>query len=257
VSAWRGVRRARRRPGVEWIGTPTFSELIRLPAGLVGGTALAVLLSVLACYGFARSLEAGRRWQTWFVAAWLVVPVALDFVASKVGRSFFVAHYLIIVLPALLLLAAAGVAALPRRALSAGVCVLLVALMVIYTGKWYGESTLEGFRGATSYILDAAHKGDGIVYYPELRLGGPKAGLAYYESRASSRALDPTQERFAAAVRSPSRRVWLVLRNSDVPARRRAALERTIAKRYLPGKAQTRFRNLTVILYTPGGSHGA
>jgi 4-amino-4-deoxy-L-arabinose transferase-like glycosyltransferase len=236
--------------GVEWIGTPTFSDLVRLPSGLVGGTALAVLLSALACYGFIRSFAAGRRRQAGFVAAWLLVPVALDFAASRLGRSFFVAHYLIVVLPALLLLAAAGVAALPRRALAVAACGLLVALMLLYTGSWYREPGIEGYRGATQYILGAAHSGDRIVYYPELPLGGPAAGVSYYETRATSRAPRPARLALASAVATPSRRVWLVIRNSDVPPTRRSAVERSMATRYGAGMQQTRFRNLTVILYT-------
>ncbi len=239
--------------GVEWIGTPTFSDLVRLPSGLVGGTALAVLLSALACYGFVRSYAAGRRWQAGFAAAWLFVPVALDFAASRLGRSFFVAHYLIIVLPALLLLAAAGVAALPRKALGAAACVLLVALMLLYTGAWYREPGIEGYRGATQYILGATHGGDRIVYYPELPLGGPAAGVAYYETRAGAQTPRPARLRLASALASPSPRVWLVIRNSDVPPGRRDAVERSMAARYRPGVQQTRFRNLTVILYA--GSH--
>ncbi len=236
--------------GVEWIGTPTFSDLVRLPSGLVGGTALAVLLSALACFGFIRSFAGGRRWQAGFAAAWLFVPVALDFAASRLGRSFFVAHYLIIVLPALLLLAAAGVAALPRKALGAAVCALLVALMLLYTGSWYREPGIEGYRGATQYILGATHGGDRIVYYPELPLGGPAAGVAYYETRAGAHALRPAPLRLASALASPSRRVWLVIRDSDVPLRRRDAIERRMTGRYGSGVQQTRFRNLTVILYT-------
>ncbi len=235
--------------GVEWIGTPTFSDLVRLPSGLVGGTALAVLLSALACYGFIRSFAAGRRWQAGFTAAWLFVPVALDFAASRLGRSFFVAHYLIVVLPALLLLAAAGVAALGRKALGAAVCALLVALMLLYTGSWYREPSIEGYRGAAQYILAASHHSDRIVYYPELPLGGPAAGVAYYETRAGSHAVQPARVRLASTLASPSARVWLVIRDSDVPVQRREAVVRSLAGRYGPDVQRRHFRNLTVLLY--------
>jgi mannosyltransferase len=235
--------------GVEWIGTPSFSDLLSVPSGIAGGTGLAILLSVLASYGFIHAMRTRRRWQAEFVGAWLFFPVALDFIESRVGDSLFVTHYLIVVLPALLLLAAAGVAALPRRIVGVGACVLLVAVGLVYARSWYDEPSLEGYRGATGYVLGAAQPGDDIVYYPELALGGPSQGFAYYEFR--SHTAGPRQIRLAltAASSARPRRFWLVLRNSDAPRRRRREIEDGIAPHYVAVSRQTRFRNLTVLLY--------
>jgi mannosyltransferase len=235
--------------GVEWIGTPTFGDLARIPAGIAGGTGLALLLSAFACYGLLRMVLSGRRWQAAFVFAWLLVPVVLDFVESRFGHPLFVAHYLIIVLPALLLLAAAGVAALPRKALAVGACGLLVVVAILYTRSWYTEPSLEGYRGATRFILGDAHSGDGIVLYPELPLGGPAEGVAYYEFRAGASAKRPVRLRLASAQQGQANRFWLVIRNSDVTAGGRKRIEHSLAANYTALRQRTSYRNLTVILY--------
>jgi uncharacterized membrane protein len=242
--------------GVEWIARPTFGELIHLPSGLVGGAVLAAVLCALACYGFVRAFATGRRWQAVFAAAWLLVPVALDFVESKFDRSLFNARYLIVVLPALLFLAAAGVAALPRRSLGVAVCGALVAIMLAYTASWYRAPSVEGFRGGTHYILSDARAGDRIVYYPELQLGGPAQGVTYYESRAPADDPRPIRVRLASTVHDVARRFWLVIRDSDVPVGRRDEVERGIDQRYVAVQRQTRFRNLTIILYRRKGASG-
>ncbi|MHB8233293.1 MAG: glycosyltransferase family 39 protein [Solirubrobacteraceae bacterium] len=235
--------------GVEWIGTPSFGDLLRVPSGITGGTGLAILLSALACYGFVQAMRRGRRWQAEFVAAWLFFPVALDFIESRLGHPLFVTHYLIVVLPALLLLAAAGVAALPRKVASIGACCLLIAVSLIYAKAWYDQPSLEGYRGATGYVLSAAQRGDEIVYYPELSLGGPSQGFAYYEFRSHTAGPRPTTLALTSAASAQPRRFWLVIRDSDVPRRRRREIEAGIAARYAAVARETRFRNLTLILY--------
>jgi hypothetical protein len=96
-----------------------------------------------------------------------------------------------------------------------------------------------------------ARHGDGIVYYPELRLGGPAAGFAYCEARTRTRAPRPTRVSLASTARAngDASRVWLVVRDSDVPLHRRERVEHDIARDYTAIKRQTSFRNLTVVLY--------
>jgi mannosyltransferase len=231
-----------------WIHTPSFSDLIQLPSGLAGGIVLAVLLSALACYGFVRALASSHRRPAMFAAAWLCVPVVLDFVASRLGHPLFIARYLIVVLPALLLLAAAGVAALPRKAIVAA-CALLAGIMLVYGTSWYRDPSVEGFRGATALILKSSRGGDAISYAPELRLGGPQEGVAYYESVDRTARPRPTNLALASTLRDEPHRFWLVIRDSDVPNEHREEVERAVARHYVPIERQTQFRNLTVVLY--------
>jgi hypothetical protein len=237
---------------VSWITTPTFGSLIRLPTALAGGHALAVLLAILACYGFVRAIADRQSWQAGFVAAWLAVPVILDFSVSRFGHPLFVNYYLIVVLPALLLLAAVGIVKLPRRAAGAAVLGLLVVLSAVGIRSWYTHPSLEDFRGATNYVLADARHGDGIIYYPAGTLAGPTSGIAYYEARAGVRGPKPVRFRLGRGPLAAPARIWLVIRDSDVPATRRRELERSISERYRQVGPPADFRNVTVILYQDG-----
>jgi mannosyltransferase len=110
--------------GISWIHEPTLRALIHFPSELAGNTVLAAALIVLACYSIVRAVTDRQGWQTGFITAWLVVPVVLNFTVSKLGHPLFVTYYLIVVLPAFLLLAALGVVRLPgdRWPLSPLVC---------------------------------------------------------------------------------------------------------------------------------------
>jgi hypothetical protein len=115
---------------------------------------------------------------------------------------------------------------------------------------WYDHSSVEGYKPATHYILAAAQPVDGIVEYPQGTLGGPAAGITYYEGRAHTSG--PATIRFSLghglAVRTA--RLWLVIRNSDVTAGTRAQIERALAGEYRQTGAPRRFTNLTIRLYS-------
>jgi mannosyltransferase len=244
---------------VSWIPEPTLSSLVKLPSHLAGGILLAAILAILACYGFARAIADRQKWQAGFVAAWLLVPVILDFAVSKFGRPLFVTYYLIVVLPAFLLLAAVGVAKLRRRAAALIVLALLVALSALGIDHWYTHHSLEDFRGATRYILKNERRDDGIVYYPPGTLGGPASGIAYYEALAGTSGPTPVQFQLGRAPLARTPRIWLVMRNPDVSAagpRRQREVESSISGAYGQVGRQADFHNITVILYRVKNGNG-
>jgi mannosyltransferase len=238
---------------ISWIATPTLSGLLHLPGDLAGSSALALLLAILACYGFVRAIVEHQRWQAGFLAAWLIVPVILDFAISKLGHPLFVTYYLIVVLPALLLLAGVGVARLPWRASAAVAIVLLVALSAVGIRDWYRHPSLEDYRDATRYLLSGERPADGVVYYPPGTLAGPTSGIAYYEAVSGEKGPAPIgfQLGYGPLARPP--RLWLVLRDSDVPAQRQSQIESSIASGYAQVGARREFRNVTVVLYRAKG----
>lgn len=237
---------------VSWIREPALSSLVKLPSGLAGGSSLAAILVILACYGFVRTVADRQRWQAGFVAAWLVLPAILAFAVSNFVQPLFVTYYLIVVLPAFLLLAAVGVVRLPGRAVGLIGLGLLVALSALRIRDWYTQPSQENFRGATRYILENQQRDDGIIYYPAGTLAGPTSGIAYYEALAGTNG--PTPIRFQLGRTPPARppRIWLVMRDSDVAAagpRRQGQVKSSISGEYEQLRAQTDFRNVTVILY--------
>jgi mannosyltransferase len=239
---------------VSWLHAPSVRTLAHLPCELAGGIALAVVLSVLVSYGLVRVAADRRQWQAGFLAAWLVIPVALDFAVSKAVQPLFLDYYLIVVLPPFLLLAAAGVAKLPRRAAQPIAIGLLVALSAVGVRDWYAAPGAENYRGATRYILDNERLGDGVIYYPPGGAGGKgvSSGFAYYEALDGRRGPTPVGFRLGQAPLARPPRVWLVLRNSDVAVEgphRKAGVERSVAGAYQQVGSATRFRNLTLVLY--------
>jgi mannosyltransferase len=242
---------------ISWIVAPSLHSLVHLPSDLAGSSSLALLLLMLAGYGFVRAVADRQGWQAAFLAAWLVVPVVLDFAVSRLGHPLFVSYYLIVVLPALLLLAALGVTRLPWRASRAIVLGLLVVLSAVGIRDWYTHPDLENYRGATRYLLSNEHSGDGIVYYPAGTLAGPTSGIAYYEALAGEKG--PTSVRFqlerGPLVHPP--RIWLVMRDSDVPVLQRDRVERSVSRSYEQVGAPGVFQNITVVLYRAKATRGA
>jgi 4-amino-4-deoxy-L-arabinose transferase-like glycosyltransferase len=122
---------------------------------------------------------------------WMLLPVAGFFLITLV-RPLYTARYLIFVLPALLLLLAAGVMAIACRSrLLAGL--LLGALLVANGwGLWLQATTplKADFRGATAYLTHRKSHDDLILfqipygrysyeYYARQRPGMPLKGGAY------------------------------------------------------------------------------
>jgi mannosyltransferase len=243
---------------VSWLHAPTVGKLLHLPSELAGGIALAVVLIVLVCYGFARAAADRQEWQAGFLAAWLLIPVILDFAVSKVVQPLFLDYYLIIVVPPFLLLAAVGVAKLPQRAAQAIAIGLLTVLSVVGIRNWYTAPGQENYRGATRYILNNEQPGDGVIYYPAGGAGGKgvSSGFAYYDALDGKHGPTRVQFQLGQAPRARPPRLWLVLRNSDVAAegpRRKAQVESNISGTYQQIGSATHFRNLTLVLYRVDG----
>ncbi len=232
--------------GISWISKPSLSSLVHLPAVIAGGSLLASVLIILGCYGFLRALADGRRWRAGFVAAWCAVPVLLDFAVSELGHPTFVPYYLIVVLPAFFLLAAAGVVRLPGRATGMIVVLgLLVVLSAVKVSDWYRDPSQEDYRGATRYILGHERPNDGIIYYPAYA----RLGSAYYEALAGTNG--PKVVRFQLGQTPPSRpaRIWLLMRDLVVPPQQQTQVEHSITGAYERVGIQRSFHNITVILY--------
>lgn len=133
-----------------------FASQDHLPGSL--GDWLGLLLSLAALVGLIvwRSRAA-------FPAAWLLLPIAAVY-----GLSFkeplFSPRYFIVVLPALLVLAGAGLAWLPRAA-GVGVLALLAAgsVWAVERGQTVPSYAKEDYRLAASYIGERSAADDAIA----------------------------------------------------------------------------------------------
>ncbi len=195
----RGVRKARWRP---WLVSLLIMALPYLPllawqvplmltpaqTGFRFVALHEMLLSLWGSYSFGIAQNAGLwigvgfvgalvgSFQLWpldkrgrvslgALACWLFLPVLLLFLITLV-RPLYTARYLVFVLPAYLLLLAAGVVAIGRRThLLAGV--LLIALLAVSgRGLWLqSRSQIKAdFRSATAYVLNNAGPDDLLLF---------------------------------------------------------------------------------------------
>jgi mannosyltransferase len=139
-----------------------------------GGPRLLVLYSIpvlLAGFGAWMAWHAnGRqldRWSHAFVLVWLIFPV-LAVLAVSLAVPIFVNRYLIPCLPALVLIAAAGIARLRPVWLAS---ILLVAIsLASFSGiashyKRDFETGRDDWPGASSFIFDHAQPQDGVFFF--------------------------------------------------------------------------------------------
>jgi 4-amino-4-deoxy-L-arabinose transferase-like glycosyltransferase len=212
---------------IDWLGTPSLHALVTFPTFLSGGPVpyghapeiATAILGVLAVFWFVTQVDGERDWQTRFTAAWLVLPVLLVFIESRIGKTFWNPRYLIIVLPPFLFLATAGLTSLPSRAGIIGVMVVLVALSAINLHKVYVTASIDNYRASAPYLLAHTKPGDRAFYdsqNTESTTGGVDSGVWYY-----GRLLDKVPPAPVTlhkvlndpAVRPP--RIWFVRRPVD------------------------------------------
>lgn len=230
---------------ISWIKQPSLQDIRQLPIDLAGGsTPLAWVLLALALYGLVRGLGDRERWRAGFTATWLLSPVLLAFAVSFV-TPMFLSYYLIVVLPALVLLAAAGLVRLPGRATRVIVLVGLVALTVPRVNHWYNRRSEEDYRGATNYIVTAARPGDDVVYYPTF-VATP---VSIYERHHHSHA--PARLAVTLGARLPAHppRIWLVMRVPDGGPQQQALFERSLGGGYQRVSGMPTFHRVVVALY--------
>jgi mannosyltransferase len=232
--------------GIEWIPDPRWHDLLDLPKGLAGGSAVVGWCFVaVGIFALVRARRQPAAWRPWFLAAWVAVPVALAFAASYV-QPMFLTRYLIVSLPAFALLAAAGMMRLPGRAAGALALAGLVALSAVKLSDWYGLGSREDYRGAAAYVVSAMRPGDRVVYEPRFAA----KPMTYYFRR--NRSPGPTPVGLADAAPGPATaRVWMLTRSFNFDARAQAQLAGRFAPAYRQVSPLPRFRNVGVALFAP------
>lgn len=160
---------------IRWIQRPGLHDLATFFEHLAGGTNAALpVIYFGACS--AAAVPIGRSlwlraltweiWRTQFLLLWLLFPIVLTVLLSF-ARPVFLARYMIFCLPALLILAAAGLSRLKRWLLApALVAVLLLSLqgtVFVYSHDFDTERDASG--AATNFILDHSEPGDAIVFH--------------------------------------------------------------------------------------------
>lgn len=258
---------------ISWIPSPTLesvTQFLKLLTGQ-GGWLLAGIYFCLSSLTLVRSFSPNRpereRWMAAFLALWLILPPALTLALSAIKPLFF-PRYMVMCVPALVLLAARGIAtvlAAPglRRPAAAAALATLLSLSAWGTDHYLlgRKNQTEDWRSAVSYILANQRAKDGAVFYiPNVY------SYLYYVQRARMQhgvttapdVLFPTvpwhdlSRQEIQATTACRDRVWLILCNESVNPKALAtvqsALRGTFQQRQqaiFPGEDP-----ITVILYT-------
>ena len=226
---------------LSWIKRPGLRSLYEYYDHMAGNGGVFLLLAYLLACGaalapFGRELFRRRvPWPTWryqFLLLWLLFPLAFTFVVSIV-RPMFVARYFVFCLPALIILAAAGLARIPRTWLLAPALVLFLGLSLKGTLSYYDHDfdlERDDWRAASYYVLDHSRSGDVIMFhiamsrmpyefYKSVHPGhtpGPDVVYPAREGRINYRDFmgKPSKDLIESAPRRYDR-VWVVLKDNQ------------------------------------------
>jgi mannosyltransferase len=164
---------------IGWIPrpSPTYVAIVfRHFAGNGGWTLAALYLACVVLFAWRRE----RDWKAWLLMSWWAVPWGLALAAS-VLRPVFLARYMIISLPALVLMAAAGITSLRRCWAAAPVLGVICWFAIGGVRSYYARDfdiSREDLRGATQYVMSNAQTGDVIAFHK----GQSRFAFSYYAS---------------------------------------------------------------------------
>jgi hypothetical protein len=254
---------------VDWIRPLTASTIYGFLLELTGNRPLLLLYFIFCSMAMLTVIRTPSnlrdKYELWghlFVALWALAPLAVTMVYSWVIRPVFVSRYLIISLPALALLAGAGISRLKRPWLQAAILLVMLSLSARAISLLYLEHPKHDWRSATQYVLSECQTGDGAVFYLDPgrkafsfyveRLAGNRTGLTVLElfTPAHGRVRLDLNEPLLLSLPGRYDRLWLILNADRVFLDRsdRDQIVGTIENNYT--KVQERdFIGIRVLLY--------
>lgn len=197
-----------------WLQHPSARDVHHLFAYFCG-SGLKLGLSLLAIALAAR--EAWRRssstvqqhestWPFTFVALWLALPIVLSLIISH-WKPVFSPRFLMVCLPAAVLLVGEGLSTVRRPLARYGFAALLFASAITALPAYYRRPGLEDWRGVTNHLVENVQSTDIILvgtYYRD----------AFELSFRRSNQIWPTQKVMPALPRGNSLRdvdnIWVV-----------------------------------------------
>jgi mannosyltransferase len=258
---------------IAWVKAPDAWSVLQVLWVLAGIGAEVTIYLALACIALGAGWRAWRArgssfevWRFALLGAWLVVPLFVALALSSF-KPILVDRYLLVSLPAFVLLAAAGLERLPagwngRGPALAGLVVLAVSGIVLYHTAFHKED----WRGATRYLIEEGRPGDGLLFYPPYvrrpfdyyvaRLPAPASGKPQRESAAIVYPVDYSgvlpDSALVAGLAEGRVRVWLVLSHVSFRGQDRALVQWLDERltREFASPDTTRFQDIRVLLYS-------
>ena len=186
--------------------------------------------------------EGQNAWPYIFASLWLFVPVLIAMLASH-WKPVFVPRFLLVCLPASVLLGAAGLASITKAWVRNGVVVILALASVVGVRSYYRHPPVQDWRGAVAYITQNAAPGDAVLF-PFAHYSMP---FGYYNDRLNAPALRVAVLPAPSALIGDSQHVWLVLSDPPGPPVNAAMIQ--LAPLYREESA-TDFQGIKLIEFT-------
>jgi mannosyltransferase len=156
---------------IAWRTAPTWANVQLLPAILTAGSALsAVLFAILATLGMVRPPGRDRPpthqalLLAWLCVPWLTLPPAILFAASQWQIHLYGSSYLLFLLPAVALLAGAGLAALPVPGQVAILGLIVILVLPAQAAMRRQDGHVDDLRGAAQFLAVHARSTDAVIY---------------------------------------------------------------------------------------------
>ena len=151
-----------------WVRHPTAKDVYHLFT-YYSGSGLKFGLFLLAITLASREWWCHRRnhgylggWPFVFVVLWLLLPVLITLLVSH-WIPVFIPRYLLICLPAALLLFGQGLAKIRPNWLAVAVLAVMVFASLVAVRSYYGKSGKEDWKHAIGYLAQNAQSGDEVI----------------------------------------------------------------------------------------------
>ncbi len=197
-----------------WLAIPTPSDVYHLFLTISGQSKIllgffGLLLLLGMCVALLAVLPQGRdllkrssllpadeagatQWQRRFLqflplmvilVCWMICPVVISYVVSQKWTRLFSPRYLVVIVPAFILLVALGISVLRWRVAQIVLGLCLILLCLHHVPNYYNNAQVEDWRTGTQWLQAHYHPGNGLICYDNSQ--GCAVDIEYYSANLS------------------------------------------------------------------------
>ncbi len=116
----------------------------------------------------------------WALCCWILVPVVASYIVSQGSLRLFSVRYLVVIIPALMLLIGFSVSMIRLRFIQVVLAALLIWQAVLALPNYYASAEIEDWRSTTFWLAQRYQAGDGLVCYDNDIMQGCQIPVEYY-----------------------------------------------------------------------------
>jgi uncharacterized membrane protein len=114
----------------------------------------------------------------WLLVCWIVIPIVISYMVSQGSTRLFSSRYLIVIVPAVFLLAMLGMKSLRNPLIQGLVCLMLLYLAYPGAPSYYRSAQVEDWNAASHWLMQQYHNNDGLICYDNVQ--GCQISMEYY-----------------------------------------------------------------------------